>query len=103
MPSRGAEIVDVCFILDLTGSMGRWIDQCKTHVSNVIRGLKADLAATRERLASLLARAAVVANPRDARRWSDLGLALDALAALPFEFAFGIANMNEPNTIPSGG
>ena len=44
MPSRGAEIVDVCFILDLTGSMGRWIDQCKTHVSNVIRGLKADLA-----------------------------------------------------------
>merc|ERR1719359_1272474 len=44
MPPRGQEVVDVCFILDLTGSMGAWIDQCKQHVAAVIRCLQDDLA-----------------------------------------------------------
>ena len=33
MAARGSEVVDVCFVLDLTGSMGQWIDACKTHIA----------------------------------------------------------------------
>lgn len=43
MPARGAEVVDVCFVLDLTGSMGTWIRQCKDHIASIIQTLRSDL------------------------------------------------------------
>ena len=51
MPPRGAETIDVCFVLDLTGSMGQWIDQCKSHVKSIIHSLKDDLAVRTVRVA----------------------------------------------------
>ena len=35
LPARGSAL-DVAFVLDLTGSMGSWIDQCKTHVASIL-------------------------------------------------------------------
>ena len=43
LPARGSEQLDVAFVLDLTGSMGSWIDQCKTHVASIIASLRSDL------------------------------------------------------------
>ena len=40
---RGQEVVDVCFVLDLTASMGHIIDACKAHVAAIIRGLLSEL------------------------------------------------------------
>ena len=35
--------MDVCFVLDLTASMGHIIDACKAHVAAIIRGLLSEL------------------------------------------------------------
>jgi hypothetical protein len=51
MPPRGSETVDVCFVLDCTGSMGTWIDQYKRHVSSIIGSLRSDLAVGAVRVA----------------------------------------------------
>lgn len=43
MAARGSEVVDVCFVLDLTGSMGTWIDACKSHIGAIIEALRDEL------------------------------------------------------------
>jgi hypothetical protein len=43
IPSNASEIeVDICFLMDLTASMGSWIDACKTHLKNIINELKGE-------------------------------------------------------------
>ena len=51
MPPRGSETIDVCFVLDLTGSMGTWLAQCKSHVASIIRSLRDELAVATVRVA----------------------------------------------------
>lgn len=51
MPPRGTETIDVLFVLDLTGSMGPWIDQCKSHISSIIHALRDDLGVRTVRVA----------------------------------------------------
>jgi hypothetical protein len=51
LPPRGSETIDVCFVLDLTGSMGSWLAQCKSHVASIIRSLRDELAVATVRVA----------------------------------------------------
>ena len=51
IPARGSETIDVCFMLDLTGSMGPWIHQCRQHVAGIIHALRDELAVSSVRVA----------------------------------------------------
>ncbi|KOO28486.1 mhck ef2 kinase domain family protein [Chrysochromulina tobinii] len=51
LPPRGSETIDVCFVLDLTGSMGSWLAQCRSHVASIIRSLRDELAVATVRVA----------------------------------------------------
>lgn len=43
MPSDPSEaVVDVCIVMDLTGSMGAWIDACRTHLIGIMRELQTE-------------------------------------------------------------
>ncbi|KAJ8609029.1 hypothetical protein CTAYLR_008713 [Chrysophaeum taylorii] len=44
LPERRADtIVDVAIVMDLTGSMGSWIAQCKEHLANIVWSLARDV------------------------------------------------------------
>ena len=37
---KGSKLVDICFIMDATGSMGSWIDQTKQNLLEIINSVK---------------------------------------------------------------
>mmetsp|Transcript_24107 Transcript_24107/g.60651 ORF Transcript_24107/g.60651 Transcript_24107/m.60651 type:complete len:690 (-) Transcript_24107:172-2241(-) len=41
-PSPADVVVDVCFMMDLTGSMGSWMDAAVAHLAGVMRELKSE-------------------------------------------------------------
>lgn len=35
-------VVDVCFFMDLTGSMGSWMNEAKSHIANIVKSLQVE-------------------------------------------------------------
>lgn len=40
----GSVAIDLCFVLDVTGSMRPWLQQCKDEIGSIVAGVKARIA-----------------------------------------------------------